>query len=282
MINQPSTTNGRQHETNGPMVHRGPFQVFSPTRIHLATVGGVVSLAINCRLRQDGLAWERIDESGAAALWTFASNGTVSAYFAPAGPNPITFTYSTTPLSVGSPNGLNIQNGTISRAMIADGAIDYTKIDPGAVRTAGILDANVTSAKLALTRIDVSLGANVALVAGYNSPAAMVTPALPANSVWDFVWAALISCTTSAAVLANDLLNGLGSGLSAGSGVNNLNYGGGLGAVQVSGRALYTANGTGTDVVKFLTYVSHAATLLALDANFGSGSASYIRGVRIG
>jgi hypothetical protein len=165
---------------------------------------------------------------------------------------------------------------------LADGSITSAKIADGAIATVDLADAAVTPVKLSLPRIDIVLGADYALAAGFSFIPALTTSTLPANSVWDFFWAADVTCATDKASVAGNLLNAGGAGLGAASDTVIVNYAANYGTVSLAGRVLFLANSSGTDVAKLYVYVSHASTLRALDPNFGSGSGSYIRGVRIG
>jgi len=133
-----------------------------------------------------------------------------------------------------------------------------------------------------LSTIDAALASNTGLTAG-TSVVVLNSPNLPANSKWDVFWACDVGSPTSGAVIAADLLNAAGLGLSAASHTNSLNYGGSNGITCLFGRAIYTATGTGTDRFQLSAYCSHAsATAYAVDVNYGSGPATYIRAVRVG
>jgi hypothetical protein len=171
---------------------------------------------------------------------------------------------------------------SVPATALADGSITSAKIADGAIVTVDLADGAVTPVKLSLPRIDIVLGADYALAVGFNIIPALTTSALPANSVWDFFWAADVSCATDRAQVSANLLNGAGAGMSAGSDTIVLNYASATGTVNLAGRVLLIANSSGTDLVKLDVYVSHASTLKAVDPQFGSGSGTYIRGVRIG
>jgi len=133
-----------------------------------------------------------------------------------------------------------------------------------------------------LSTIDTTLASNFALTAG-TSVVVITSAALPANSKWDVFWAAQVGGPTANAVIAANLLNAAGLGLSAADTQVTLNYGGSAGQVNLSGCAIYTASASGTDTFRLSVYSSHASfTAYAVDVNYGSGPATYIRAVRIG
>jgi hypothetical protein len=172
---------------------------------------------------------------------------------------------------------------SVPATAIADGSITSAKIADGAIATVDLADGCVIPIKLNLPRIDLVLGVDYALAPAFNSTIpGLVTAALPANSIWDFFWAVDVTCTTDKAQISANLLNAGGAGLSAASDTIAINYAAAQGTVSLCGRMLFLANSSGSDTARIGVWTSHAATLKAVDPQFGTGPASYIRGVRIG
>lgn len=103
----------------------------------------------------------------------------------------------------------------------------------------------------------------------------------PLGSTWFVMWAANMTCPTTAAILAAALFTPGAQVLSSGSGVVHVNYGGAFGTVCVSGCSIFTT-GTASDQLTLRCYATHAGSIArTTDGSFGSGSTSYIRMFRL-
>jgi hypothetical protein len=163
-------------------------------------------------------------------------------------------------------------NGGLAFYAAPAGANPIAFVSPFSISNAGIFTL--------FPRVEALLGADTAITAG-GFVIVLTSPALgPAGSVWQIDWSVLVACATDRALMGAGLFNTAGAVLDCQGSVNLTNYAGGAGENSLGGVGYYTPLAP-TDQCTIRVYVSHAATAKMREANFASGSASWIRAIRV-
>ena len=188
---------------------------------------------------------------------------------------------------------------SVGAAQVVDGSLPGTKLGAQTVQQSNMAQPSIGSQQLFTGAAATNIGPLTGALAGSNLPATSIpyvtailgtdvatsvgfqtvlfsTALTPVGAVWLFFWSCCMTSPTAGALLSAGLFTPGGSVLSnAGSTLPTAS-----GEVTVHGMGTYTVV-TNNDQLSLRTNFSASGTTRANDANFASGSATYIRGIRI-